>query len=138
MSDTPAYLKDIFDKVIMLDIFRSDPGYRSEDKGLEDRYTPDQRKMFYMFLYQEHKIDVDKNLQSESHIDVSTGNSWMFSMSAHKHREDVSTKDYPMNKHFLGEAYVLLEEPLEDMPIYINDKSYTKRAVSKWRLEIGK
>jgi hypothetical protein len=43
---------------------------------------------------------------------------------------------------WLGSNYVLIAKlfrmPLEEMPLFINDKNSAVRMIAKWRLEIGK
>lgn len=113
-------------------------GYEPNRIGLTDSYTFEERKKFYTHLYKEHLVGVEEGKEPSQRIEVSTGKSWAFSMDKFRHTEEITAKEYPMNRHFLNSAYEILKEPLENMPVYINDNSYMRRAMAKWRLELGK
>jgi hypothetical protein len=114
--------------------------YRPSSIGLEDRFTVDERKKFYEFLYRENRAEDanKKSCGSYEHIGVSTGEVWKLSQDIRSYFSKVEEKEFPMNRHFLSDSYYLLEEPLDNMPLYINSKEYRIRAIALWRLVIGK
>ena len=75
---------------------------------------------------------------SSEHIEVGTGELWMFSKPKRDYFREAHENEYPLNKYFLGSAQGYMEDPLEDMPLHINDKNYSVRAFAKFRFEVGR
>jgi hypothetical protein len=125
-----------------LDLFKAfaSKEYESGHPGITEKYTEEERKIFYLILSEEHKKSAeDENSKvTTEHIEVATGAKWRYSQSLYSFYKEFVERCYPINKHYLSDGYDLVEAPLEDMPVSIHDECPQKRAVALWRLKIGR
>jgi hypothetical protein len=105
--------------------------YKPDHKGLSDRYSENERKLFYQILQEEHNY-------SSPHLSVSTDDSYTVSKVSYHYFLEAESNGFPINKHYFSDGYSLLEEPLDSMPLHINDTACRTRAVALWRLKVGK
>jgi hypothetical protein len=52
--------------------------------------------------------------------------------------KNISLTPYDNIPDYIGLRYFLYKEPLESMPLYINDAVEMKRIIATWRLSIAK
>lgn len=114
-----------------------DDEYSPTHPGCTRRYNKKLREDLYRTIYDE-LYNTEATGYPYQMIDISTGTQWSMSLDTREYNNEITELKMPINRRYLSEGYDLIKEPLEDMPLYIQDCNTFKRAVAKWRLKIGR